>query len=439
MSYKKFKKNPKKLQQYASKLIPGVSQLFGKRPDLYLPGGAWPTYYSKAKGVTVWGIDKKKYYDFTMVGIGTSVLGYSDKDIIRAGYNSLKSSTMNTLNPPEDVELAEILMKIHPWAQNVRYCRTGGESMSIAIRLARAYNKREKILFSGYHGWHDWYLSANIKNKNALNNHLLSGLEPIGVPKSLKGLMIPFNFNDYNDLKNIVEKNAKDCAAIVIEPCRDKVVEKKFLSKLRKLATKFNTVLIFDEITSGWRTRLGGVHLDIGVNPDLVVYGKTIANGVPMGVILGKKKIMKNSTKTFLSSSFWTEKMGPACALAFIKKSKKISLNKKLINKGKKIKSIWEKAPLKANLKINISEVDTIASFKLIVNDWPGTITYFIQEMLKKRFLASDRCYANYCHSEELLKKYEKACVEIFRKISLYNELNIIRKKLDGPVKRINY
>ena len=130
--------------------------------------------------------------------------------------------------------------------------------------------------------------------------------------------------------------------------------------------------------------------------------------------------------------------MGPACALAFIKKSKKISLNKKLINKGKKIKSIWEKAALKANLKINISEVDTIASFKLIVNDWPGTITYFIQEMLKKRFLASDRCYANYCHSEEL-KKYEKACVEIFRKISLYNELNIIRKKLDGPVKRINY
>ena len=309
MSYKKFKKNPKKLQQYASKLIPGVSQLFGKRPDLYLPGGAWPTYYSKAKGVTVWGIDKKKYYDFTMVGIGTSVLGYSDQDIVKAGHNSLKSSTMNTLNPPEDVELAEILMKIHPWAQNVRYCRTGGESMSIAIRLARAYNNREKILFCGYHGWHDWYLSANIKNKNSLNNHLLSGLEPLGVPKSLRGSMIPFNFNDYDDLKNIVKKNIKNCAAVVIEPCRDKIVEKKYLSYLRKLATENNTILIFDEITSGWRTRLGGVHLDIGVNPDVVVYGKTIANGVPMGVILGKKKVMQNSTKTFLSSYFWTEKI----------------------------------------------------------------------------------------------------------------------------------
>ena len=439
MSYEKYKKDPKKLQQYASSLIPGISQLFGKRPELYLPGGAWPTYYSKAKGVTVWGIDKKKYYDFTMVGIGTSVLGYSDNDIIKAGYNSLKSSTMNTLNPPEDVELAEILMKIHPWAHNVRYCRTGGESMRIAIRLARAYNNREKILFSGYHGWHDWYLSANIKNKNSLNNHLLSGLEPLGVPKSLRGLMIPFNFNDYNDLKNIVEKNVKNCAAIVIEPCRDQLVEKKFLSSLRKLANKHNTVLIFDEITSGWRTRLGGVHLDIGVNPDIVVYGKTIANGVPMGVILGKKKIMKNSTKTFLSSSFWTEKMGPACALAFIKKSKKISLNKKLIVTGKKIKSIWKKAASKANLNIKISEVDTIASFKLIVNDWPGTITFFIQEMLKKKFLATDRCYANLCHSEALLKKYEKACIGVFKKISVYNHLNIIRKKLDGPVKKINY
>ena len=439
MSYKKFKKNPKKLQQYASKLIPGVSQLFGKRPDLFLPGGAWPTYYSKAKGITVWGIDKKKYYDFTMVGIGTSVLGYSDQDIVKAGHNSLKSSTMNTLNPPEDVELAEILMKIHPWAQNVRYCRTGGESMSIAIRLARAYNNREKILFCGYHGWHDWYLSANIKNKNSLNNHLLSGLEPLGVPKSLRGSMIPFKFNDYEDLKKIVKKNIKDCAAVVIEPCRDKIVEKKYLSYLRKLATENNTILIFDEITSGWRTRLGGVHLDIGINPDVVVYGKTIANGVPMGVILGKKKVMKNSTRTFLSSSFWTEKMGPACALAFIKKSKKISLQKKLIRNGKKIKDIWLKAAKKTKLNIKISEVDTLASFKLDVHDWPAVITFFIQEMLKKNFLATDRCYANYCHSNKLLKKYEKACTEVFEKISIYNNLKSIRKKLDGPVKTINF
>ena len=439
MTYKKFKNNPKKLQNYARKIIPGVSQLFGKRPDLYLPGGAWPTYYSKAKGVTVWGIDKKKYYDFTMVGIGTSVLGYSDKDVVKAGQKALMSSTMNTLNPPEDVELAEMLLKIHDWAENVRYCRTGGESMSIAIRLARAFTGRDKILFCGYHGWHDWYLSANLKNVNSLNNHLLKGLKPLGVPTGLNGTMIPFEFNDYKDLKNIVKKYAKDCAAIIIEPCRDKLVEKKYLKELRKISNKNKTVLIFDEITSGWRSSLGGVHLEIGVNPDIVVYGKTIANGVPMGVILGKRKIMKYSTKTFLSSTFWTEKTGPACAIAFIKKSKKISLHKKLIKKGKKIKSIWKKAASIAGLKISISDIDTLASFKLIVKDWPATITFFIQEMLKKNFLASDRCYANYCHTDNLLKKYEEACIETFIKISQYEKAGLIKKKLNGPIKTINF
>ena len=145
--YKKIKSNPKKLQNYASKLIPGVSQLFGKRPDLYLPGGDWPTYYSKAKGINVWSIDNKKYLDFTMVGIGTSVLGYADPTINLVAKKSMNASPMNTLNAPEDVELAELLLKIHPWAQSVRYCRTGGESMSIAIRLARAFTNKEKNTF----------------------------------------------------------------------------------------------------------------------------------------------------------------------------------------------------------------------------------------------------------------------------------------------------
>ena len=184
--YNRYKQNSEKLQNIASKLIPGVSQLFGKRPDLYLPGGKWPTYYSKAKGITVWGIDNKKYYDFTMVGIGTSTLGYSDADINKAAIKSIKSSTMNTLNPPEDVELAELLLKLHPWADNVRYCRTGGETMSVAIRIARASTKKDKILFCGYHGWHDWYLSTNLKSEKSLNEHLLPGLEPLGVPKVLE-------------------------------------------------------------------------------------------------------------------------------------------------------------------------------------------------------------------------------------------------------------
>lgn len=437
--FKKFKKNSKKLQKYASKIIPGTSQLFGKRPELYLPGGNWPTYYSKAKGVCVWGLDNKKYYDFTMVGIGTSVLGYSDPTINRVAVKALNSSPMNTLNPPEDVELAEMLIKLHPWSEGVRFCRTGGESMSIAIRLARAYNKRDKILFCGYHGWHDWYLAANLKSQNSLNTHLLPGLEPLGVPKAFEGLVIPFKFNSFEDVEKIVKKNAKDCAAIVMEPCRESLPHKEYLKEIKRIAKKNNCVLIFDEITSGWRSNTGGIHMNLDVYPDMAVFGKTIANGFAMGAIIGKKKIMKNATKTFISSAFWTERIGPACAVAFIKKHKKLNLGKTLISKGRKIKNVWKKSANDAGLNIEINGIDPLPTFKLKVRDWPATLTYFIQEMLKKNFLATDKCYANYRHDDDLIKKYEKACSRVFLDIAKLNKKNKIRENLKSPVKLMGF
>ena len=437
--YKKIKSNPKKLQDYARKLIPGVSQLFGKRPELYLPGGNWPTYYSKAKGVHVWGIDKKKYTDFTMVGIGTSVLGYSDPDINKIAIKAVRASSMNTLNPPEDVELAELLLKQHPWADNVKYCRTGGESMSVAIRLARSYNKRDKILFCGYHGWHDWYISANLKNKNTLNTHLLQGIEPMGVPKNLRGLIIPFRFNNYEDLEKVIKKNASKSAAIVMEPCRERLPDKEYLKALKDIAEKNNCLLIFDEVTSGWRTRTGGVHMDLKVYPDIAVFGKTIANGVAMGAIIGKKKVMKYVSKSFISSVFWTERIGPSCAVAFIKKHKRLNLGKILIQKGRKIKLIWKKAAKYSNLNIEVNGIDPLPTFKIHLSDWPAGITYFIQEMLKKNYLASEKCYANYKHSEILMKKYENACHEVFYKISKLEKNNKLKKSLEGPVKQMDF
>ena len=427
------------LYKKAKKFIPGISQLFGKRPDLYLPGNKWPIYYSKAKGVEIWSLDKKKYYDFTMVGIGTAVLGYSDRDITRTAKNVIDNGSMTTLNPPEDVELAEMLLKIHPWADKVRYARTGGESMSVAIRLARAYTKKEKILFCGYHGWFDWYLAANLKTNKNLDKHLLSGLNPRGVPKSLTNSVIPFQFNNERDLEKVVKKNAKNCAAIVMEPCRDFYPAKGFLQEIRKIATKNKCILIFDEITCGWRMDASGVHMGFNVNPDIAVFGKTIANGVPMGAIIGKKKVMNLATKTFISSAFWTERLGPACALTFIKKHKKINLGTKLIKTGKKIKKIWKDAANNSNLNINIKGIDPLANFNLEVKDWPVALTFFIQEMLKKNFLASEKCYANYRHNDELLKKYEKACFEVFEKISKYNKLNNLKYKLEGPVKQMNF
>ena len=167
--YKKFKYDKKKLQKYAHKIIPGLSGLLGKRPEMYLPGGNWPTYYSKAKGVKIWDLRGKEYLDFSVVGVGCCVLGYSDSDINKTAKKIISNGSLTTLNPPEEVELAETLLDIHPWAEQVKFARTGGEMMSMAIRLARASTSRDKILFCGYHGWHDWYLSTNLKSKKKLD------------------------------------------------------------------------------------------------------------------------------------------------------------------------------------------------------------------------------------------------------------------------------
>ena len=435
----KFKNDNKKLQKYANQIIPGISGLLGKRPEMYVPGGSWPTYYSKAKGINLWDLNGKKFYDFTMVGIGTSVLGYSDNDINKTAIKAIKSGSMTTLNPPEDLELAELLLKIHPWAESVRYARTGGEAMSVAARLSRAYTGRDKILFCGYHGWHDWYLSANLKSKKKLNEHLLPGLEPLGVPKGLKGSVIPFRFNNWEDLEKVVKANASKCAAIIMEPCRETMPLKEYLVELRKVATKNKCILIFDEITSGWRLNTGGTHLKFKVNPDVVVYGKTISNGIPMAALIGKKKIIDFSLKSFISSSFWTERVGPSCAITFIKKHQKLKLGDRLDKIGIKIKNIWRHAAKKNNLSIEVNGINPLSTFKLHTKNWPVTITYFNQEMLKYSILASDRCYANYKHDSKSVAKYQKACYEIFEKISYYEKKEVLDKKLEGPIKQMGF
>jgi len=227
-----------------------------------------------------------------------------------------------------------------------------------------------------------------------------------------------------------------------MEPARNSLADKSFLREIRKVATKNNCVLIFDEITSAWRNDTSGIHKELGVNPDLATFGKTMGNGIPIAALIGKKKIMEQVKDTFISSTNWTERLGPACAVAFIKKHKRLNLGKILRNKGKKIRDIWIKSAQEANLKINTSGILPLSSFKIETqnkNDWPVVITYFIQEMLKRKILASDRCYSNYCQSDELLNIYKKACRDIFKNISLNLSKGTLEEKLDGPVKQMGF
>ena len=253
-----------KMQKRAKNRIPGMTQLLSKRPDMFAPG-VWPGYYSMAKGVEIWDLDGNRYIDMSIAGIGANILGYADSDVDAAVVEAIQNGNSSSLNCPEEVELAELLCKLHPWAEMVRYARTGGEAMAIAVRIARAYTEKDKVAFCGYHGWHDWYLAANLGTENALGEHLLTGLNPNGVPKGLTGTAIPFRYNHLEELQAIVEKNRKDIAAIIMEPIRNVQPQPGFLEGVRALADDIGAVFIIDEISAAFRMNSGGAHLVFGI------------------------------------------------------------------------------------------------------------------------------------------------------------------------------
>ncbi len=416
----------------AKKIIPGGSQLLSKRTEMFAPN-QWPSYFKKAKGVEVWDLDGNKYID-TWASVGACILGYADSDVNKAVKKVIDEGSVSTLNSPEEVELAKLLCKLHPWAKMVRYARTGGEAMAIAIRIARAYSKQDKIAFCGYHGWQDWYLATNLATGKNLDGHLLPGLEPKGVPRGLKGTIIPFHYNKIEELEKIVSKN-KDIGVIVMEPLRDHEPENNFLQKVRKIANRINAVLVFDEITIGWRLCYGGAHLKYGVNPDIAVFAKGMSNGFPMAAIIGKKKVMQAAQSTFISSSYWTERIGPVAALANIKKMIANKVPNHLDKIGKLfIKGLKEKAD-KKGVKLSISGLPPLLHFSFNYGKNSQAVqTLFTQEMLKKGILASGRIYATYSLKEKHVKKYLKATEEVFGLLKEAIDKNKIRALLKGPI-----
>lgn len=415
----------------AKKIIPGGTQLFSKRSELFLPDG-WPSYFKKAKGIKVWDMDGNEFLDFTTMGIGCCILGYADKDVNEAVKKVIDKGNMATLNSPEEIELAELLLEMHPWAGMVRFARTGGEAMAIAVRIARAYTKKDKIAFCGYHGWHDWYLSANLGNDENLDGHLLAGLKPSGVPRCLKDTAFPFNYNRIEELEDIVSKN--DIGVIVMEPVRNYYPENNFLEKVREISNKIKAVLIFDEITTGFRMTVGGIHKIFNIVPDIVVYGKAISNGFPMAAIIGKKEIMDFAQESFISSTYWTERIGPVAAITTIKKIKKEDVPSHLIRIGELISKGWKEIADSFNLNIRIMGIPPLTTFIFEHKDTQALQTLFTQEMLKRGYLAGKSVYVSFSHRERDVKEYLKNVEEVFKIIKRAIENNKIYSLLKGPV-----
>ena len=202
------------LWKKAIKIIPGGNGLLSKRPERYAPD-IWPTYYSKSKGVHVWDLEGNKYIDMAQMGIGAAILGYANEEVDNAVCEVIEQGVSNTLNNPNEVYLAEKLLKLNPFAGGVKFARSGGEAMAIAVRIARAHSGKDQIAFSGYHGWCDWYLAANIDNEENLSNHLLPGLEAKGVSEKLLNTIFPFEYNNLSELEKLVEDN--DIGVIVMD------------------------------------------------------------------------------------------------------------------------------------------------------------------------------------------------------------------------------
>lgn len=427
-----------KLYKKASSIIPGGTQLLSKRAEVFLPE-FWPAYYSKAKGCEVWDLDGKKYIDMSFMGIGANILGYSDPDIDKAVKSAIDKGSMSTLNVPEEIELAELLCRLHPWAKMARFARTGGEAMAIAVRIARAASGKEKVLFCGYHGWHDWYLAANLSSKKALDGHLLPGLPPVGVPRSLKDTSFPFQYNDTKGFKQLVQKHKSSIGVIVLETIRHHQPNKDFIKAIHEARNSCKAVLVIDEISSGWRLNLGGAHLLYGIKPDIAVFAKGMSNGYPMAAIIGKKRTMEKANDAFISSTYWTEKIGPVAALASIKKMKKYKVFDHLNEVGKEIQEGWEKLAKKNNIQISISGIYPLSHFNFEHKDPTACKTLFTQKMLEEGFLATTSCYTSYSHKKVHIKKYLDATDRVFAFIAKAIKKGTVKKDLLGPVCHLGF
>jgi glutamate-1-semialdehyde aminotransferase len=421
------------LWEKAKSFIPGGNQLLSKRAEMFLPK-QWPAYYKKAKGCEIWDLDDNHYLDFSIMGIGTCSLGYAYPDVTNAVVDAVQSGSMTSLNCYEEVELAEKLLSIHSWAEGVRFTRTGGESCALAIRIARSYSGKNKVAFCGYHGWHDWYLATNLSSGDKLKDQLLPGLEPSGVPVQLQDTALPFKEGDIEGFKNIIAKHGEDLGVVMMEVFRHGLPNMDFIHEVKALCKQNNIVLIFDEISSGFRLNVGGAHLLFDIEPDICVLGKAMGNGHPIGAVIGKKDVMDAAQKSFISSSYWTERVGFVAALATLKVFEEQNVCERLQSKGRDLKKQMNEVCEKLGFNLKLIGVESVPILIFPTEQALAVKTLYTQEMLKRGVLASNVIYISLAHTNEMRQTFIKAFTEVVALLKEAIDGNKVESLLEGPV-----
>lgn len=428
------------LWRRAKEIIPGGNMLLSKRPEMFLPD-QWPAYFSKSKGCQVWDLDGRELIDMTIMGVGANTLGYGDERVDAAVVEVVAKGNMSTLNAPEEVALAERLIELHPWADMARFARTGGEANAIAIRIARAASGRDGVAICGYHGWHDWYLASNLGTDDSLSGHLLPGLDPNGVPGNLRGTVYPFAYNDIPALEAVIATGK--VGVIMMEVSRNFDPPEGYLERVRELATANGIVLIFDECTSGFRQSFGGLHKNFGVDPDMAVFGKALGNGYAVTAIIGRRAVMEAAQTTFISSTFWTERIGSAAGLATLAVMEETQSWDAITRTGLDITARWKTLAEKHGLKLTTAGLPALTSFSFTGPNAAAYKTLISQEMLDKGYLAANSVYTCTAHTPDIVDGYFHALDPVFALIAECEAGRDVMTLLRGPIchagfKRLN-
>lgn len=408
---------PRSMEMYqrALELIPGGTQLISRRPSR-VAYGVSPIYAARAKGARFWDIDGHEYIDWVS-GIAAIILGYADDVVDNAVIEQISHGNCFAINHELEVELAEELVNLIPCAEMVRYAKCGGEACSIAVRIARGATGRDRILFCGYHGWHDWYLAANLDSSGALNQHLFSGIEPIGVPQALSETSVPFPYGDADALGELLDEYKGTVAAIIMEPCRTEHPPQGYLQAVRKLANEHDVVLIFDEVSTGFRHGVDGVQTVLGVVPDLAVFAKSISNGYPMGCVVGKRDVMEAASRMFISSTYWSDTIGMRAALTTLREIRRRNVPQQLHQFGARLQQEINKVAAATGAPVECYGVEVHPSLRFSPTD-PADMqkmsTLYVQEMAKRGCHGYPSFYLNAAQGEAELQQTLAAAEEVF-------------------------
>lgn len=387
--------------ELSKNLIPGGNSFFSKRPSFTTNK---PVYYKKAKGCYIWDIDNKKFLDMSLMGVGTNVLGYSNKKINESVISSINKSNVSSLNSPQEYILAEKLIEINKWAEMVKFAKTGGEANAIAVRIARAASAKDKIAVCGYHGWHDWYLSCNLSNRENLNNHLMKELNIKGVPSILKNTSLSFEFNNSTSLLKLFDKH-KNIGTIKLEIKRDISPSKEFLKTLKDVIKKYQLILIIDECTSGFRETICGVHEKFNLTPDMVIYGKALGNGFPITAVVGKKDVMNYANESFISSTYWSENIGFTAANATLDQMSELKSWEYISELGVYLKSKLLEI-LKNKIQTQITGMKPIIKLNFNLSEEIKINIFLSDYFEKKRILYSPIIFLSTSHTKEIIDNY---------------------------------